>query len=96
MARNAKFSQLAMTAGLVAVVAWSLLGGSAAAEKAVKLPEPAMDMLSYVFSSFLLDGAVTALKISAFAMIGGVLLGLMLALMRLSTLAPVRDGGRPS
>jgi polar amino acid transport system permease protein len=59
--------------------------------RAALLPEPAMDVLSYVFSSFLLDGAITALKISALAMIGGTLLGLMLALMRLSALAPVRD-----
>ena len=49
-----------------------------------------MEMLSYVVSSFLLDGALTALKIAALAMIGGILLGLILALMRLSTLAPVR------
>jgi polar amino acid transport system permease protein len=59
--------------------------------RAAWLPEPVMDMLSYVFSSFLLDGAITALKIAALAMIGGTILGLMLALMRLSTLAAVRD-----
>jgi polar amino acid transport system permease protein len=76
-------------AGIVVLVA---LIAVALGWRASLLPEPAMDMLSYVFSSFLLDGAVTALKISALAMIGGVLLGLMLALMRLSTLAPVRDG----
>jgi polar amino acid transport system permease protein len=58
---------------------------------AALLPEPVMDMLSYVFSSFLLDGAVTALKIAALAMIGGTLFGLVLALMRLSTLAVLRD-----
>ncbi|HEY8337668.1 MAG TPA: amino acid ABC transporter permease/ATP-binding protein [Tardiphaga sp.] len=54
------------------------------------VPEPLMEMLSYVTSSFLLDGAVTALEIAALAMAGGVILGLILALMRLSTLAPVR------
>jgi peptide-methionine (S)-S-oxide reductase len=43
MAMNRKFAQLALSAGLVAVVAWSFLGGSAAAERAVKLPAPALD-----------------------------------------------------
>jgi polar amino acid transport system permease protein len=76
-------------AGAVALVALIFV---ALGWRAALLPEPVMDVLSYVFSSFLLDGAVTALKISALAMIGGILLGLMLALMRLSTLAPVRDG----
>jgi peptide-methionine (S)-S-oxide reductase len=43
MAMNSKLSQLVMVAALVAVVAWSVLGGSAAAERAVKLPAPAED-----------------------------------------------------
>ena len=43
MAMNNKFSQLAMTVGVVGVIAWSFLGGSAAAEKAVRLPPPAVD-----------------------------------------------------
>jgi polar amino acid transport system permease protein len=54
------------------------------------LPEPVMEVLSYVVSSFLVDGAITALKIAALSMIGGVILGLTLALMRLSRLAPLR------
>jgi len=54
------------------------------------VPEPVMEMLSYVTSSFLLDGAVTAIQIAALAMLGGIVLGLLLALMRLSTPAPVR------
>ena len=54
------------------------------------MPEPVMEMLSYVTSSFLLDGAVTAIEIAALAMLGGIVLGLLLALMRLSTPAPVR------
>jgi polar amino acid transport system permease protein len=54
------------------------------------VPEPVIEMLSYVTSSFLLDGAVTAIEIAALAMVGGVILGLILALMRLSTLAPLR------
>ncbi len=59
--------------------------------RAAWLPEPMMDVLSFVFSSFLLDGAITAVKIAALAMIGGSVLGLMLALMRLSALAALRD-----
>jgi polar amino acid transport system permease protein len=54
------------------------------------VPEPVMEVLSYVTSSFLLDGAVTAIEIAALAMVGGVILGLILALMRLSRLAPLR------
>lgn len=57
------------------------------------LPEPVMEVLGYVFSAFLLEGAVNALKIAVLAMIGGVVLGLGLALMRLSPLAPVRGAG---
>ena len=44
----------------------------------------------YVFSPFLLDGAVLAIKISALAMTLGMMLGLMLALMRLSSFAPIQ------
>ena len=58
--------------------------------KSPAVPEPVMEMLSYVTSSFLLDGAVTAIEIAALAMLGGIVLGLLLALMRLSTPAPVR------
>jgi polar amino acid transport system permease protein len=54
------------------------------------VPEPVMEVMTYVSSSFLLDGALTAIEIAALAMIGGIILGLLLALMRLSTLAPVR------
>jgi polar amino acid transport system permease protein len=57
------------------------------------LPQPVMEVLGYVFSAFLLDGAVTALKIAALAMIGGLVLGLCLALIRLSPFAPVRGAG---
>ncbi|MDB5605444.1 MAG: polar amino acid transporter, inner rane subunit [Bradyrhizobium sp.] len=53
------------------------------------IPEPLMEVLSYASSSFLLDGALTALEIAALAMVGGVVLGLVLALMRLSTLPPL-------
>jgi polar amino acid transport system permease protein len=53
------------------------------------IPEPLMEVLTYASSSFLLDGALTAIEIAALAMVGGVLLGLVLALMRLSTLPPI-------
>jgi polar amino acid transport system permease protein len=53
------------------------------------IPEPLMEVLGYASSSFLLDGALTALEIAALAMVGGVMLGLVLALMRLSTLPPL-------
>jgi len=57
------------------------------------VPEPVMEMLSYVTSSFLLDGALTAIEIAALAMLGGIVLGLLLALMRLSGLKLLRDSG---
>jgi polar amino acid transport system permease protein len=71
------------TAALVLVVAVTL------GWRSHLVPEPAIEMLTYVTSSFLLDGAVTAIEIAALAMVGGVILGLLLALMRLSTFAPV-------
>jgi polar amino acid transport system permease protein len=48
------------------------------------------DMLGYTVNSFLLEGALLALEIAGCAMVVGVILGLGLALMRLSRLAPVR------
>jgi polar amino acid transport system permease protein len=42
------------------------------------------DIFGYVFSSFLLRGAWIAIQITFFAMIAGLFLGLLLALMRLS------------
>ncbi len=53
------------------------------------IPEPFMEVLTYASSSFLLDGALTAVEIAALAMVGGVILGLVLALMRLSALPPL-------
>src|SRR3984893_13201519 len=76
----------------------TLLGGGAALIIVVAatfgwrsslIPEPLMEVLSYASSSFLLDGALTAVEIAALAMVGGVMLGLVLALMRLSTLPPL-------
>lgn len=47
------------------------------------------DVVSYIFSSFLLQGALLALKISALAMGGGLLIGLGLAVLRLSPIKPI-------
>ena len=48
------------------------------------------EFLSYTVEPFLLQGALLAIEIAALAMVGGVVLGLGLALMRLSRLSPVR------
>ncbi len=48
------------------------------------------ELLGYVVLPFLLEGALLAVQISALAMVGGVFLGLGLALMRLSSHAPIR------
>ncbi len=48
------------------------------------------DFFGYIGNSFLLEGAWTAIQISAVAMVGGVILGLGLALLRLSRVAPLR------
>ena len=47
-------------------------------------------LLHYATLPFLLVGALLAVEISALAMVGGVVLGLGLALMRLSSFAPIR------
>src|SRR5258708_8098638 len=52
--------------------------------------KPWQEFLSYIVEPFLLQGALLALQISALAMIGGITLGLGLALMRLSSNAVVR------
>jgi len=48
------------------------------------------ELLSYVAEPFLLQGALLAVEIAALAMVGGALMGLGLALMRLSRFAPIR------
>jgi polar amino acid transport system permease protein len=71
-------------AALIAVIAVAL------GWRSHLVPAPLMEVLTYVSSGFLLDGALTAVQIAALAMIGGIVLGLLLALMRLSNLAPIR------
>jgi polar amino acid transport system permease protein len=51
---------------------------------------PISEMLGYVASPFLLQGAWLAVEIAALAMVGGAIMGLGLALLRISRLAPLR------
>jgi polar amino acid transport system permease protein len=51
---------------------------------------PISEMLGYVVSPFLLQGAWLAVEIAGLAMVGGMIMGLGLALMRISRLAPLR------
>jgi polar amino acid transport system permease protein len=85
-AERKQVSGRALLGGTAVLVALAAAGIGLHAEL---FPEPVVEVLNYVFSSFLLDGAVTALKIAAVSMVGGVILGLGLALMRLSPLALV-------
>ena len=82
--------QVSGAVALGAIGVLVVLVAAALGWRAGLLPEPVMEVLSYAVSSFLIDGAVTALKVAALSMLGGVILGLMLALMRLSPLAPLR------
>jgi polar amino acid transport system permease protein len=76
------------------------LGASAEAASATQLaPAPQVvapaawwltEILSYAIAPFLLEGALLAVEIAAIAMVLGALLGLGIALMRMSRLAPVR------
>ena len=54
------------------------------------MPEALQETLSYALAPFLLEGALTAIAIAILAMVLGVTLGLLLALARLSPLAPLR------
>ena len=48
------------------------------------------EVATYSLSGFLLDGAWTAIQIAGLSLLFGSLLGLVLAVMRLSTIAPIR------
>src|SRR4030088_257798 len=69
-----------------AIPAFLLVMASVAPALAAESPplKPWQEFLSYIVEPFLLEGAMLALQISALAMIGGITLGLGLALMRLS------------
>src|SRR5688572_6543385 len=53
-------------------------------------PTAFQDFLSYVLSGFLWSGALTAVQITALAMVLGLFLALVLALMRMSNIRIVR------
>ena len=78
---------LAQTAPGAATLNQLASGGTAATTEP---PGWAAELLYYFTLPFLLQGAWLAVQISVLAMIGGMVLGLGLALMRLSTYAPVR------
>jgi polar amino acid transport system permease protein len=55
------------------------------------LPSNVSDVFNYATSSFLLQGLLIAVQISILAMIGGIVLGFGLALMRLSNLPALKE-----
>ena len=75
-----------------AILAFLVVTSSATPALAADGPplKPWQEFLSYIVEPFLLEGALLALQISALAMIGGITLGLGLALMRLSNNAVIR------
>src|SRR5260221_8053466 len=75
-----------------AILAFLLVMASVAPALAAESPplKPGQEFLSYIVEPFLLEGALLALQISALAMMGGITLGLGLALMRLSRHAAIR------
>ena len=64
-------------------------GGDAATATSAVL-QGLREMVLYIGSPFLLRGTLLALQIASLAMVGGLVLGLVLALMRLSSFLPVR------
>ena len=52
--------------------------------EADSITDPIWAVLGYTTSSFLLTGALIAIEIAAIALLGGTLLGLLIATMRLS------------
>jgi polar amino acid transport system permease protein len=83
--RKANLSRPSLLILAVVVIATALGWGRAL------LPEPLQEVMSFGSSAFLLQGALTAIEIAALALAGGIMLGLVLALMRLSSIAPVRS-----
>jgi polar amino acid transport system ATP-binding protein/polar amino acid transport system permease protein len=75
-----------------AILSWLIIAASALPALAANDPPMSSwrEFLSYVVEPFLLEGALLAVQISALAMIGGITLGLGLALMRLSRHAAIR------
>jgi polar amino acid transport system permease protein len=78
-------------AGTAAAIAVAI-PASAYADVATDGSQPSWlgELLSYTVEPFLLEGALLALQIASLAMLGGIVLGLGLALMRLSRFSAVR------
>jgi polar amino acid transport system permease protein len=78
-------------AGIIVLLAITGLAPALAyAQDAAVDPPWTRELLSYVVEPFLLQGALLAVEIAALAMVAGAILGLGLALMRLSRFTPVR------
>ena len=89
MAATRRFA--ATRLGLAVLFALTGTAGPAVAQAGAEAPVPWWrELLGYVAEPFLLQGAWLAIQIAALAMIGGIVLGLGLALMRLSRFAPAR------
>ncbi len=71
-----------------ACIAFLVVLALPAAAQASEFVDALLEMVDYSFSGFLLSGALTAFQISVIAVAAGVVLGLVLALMRLSSFAP--------
>src|SRR4051812_15655534 len=74
----------------VLAIAIIVSDGYLASAQASEFLEGFQEVLSYSVSNFLLDGALTAIQIAGIALVGGTVLGLVLAVMRMSSIAPVR------
>jgi polar amino acid transport system permease protein len=61
-----------------------------AAARSVVTTTAILEAIGYLFDSFLAKGALLAIEIAALAMVGGAILGLILALLRLSSVGAVR------
>ncbi len=82
-----------LLAFVIVIIGSTLLPVVAAAQSAGDATAPSsliLEYLSYLASPFLWQGAVIAVKITVISMVLGLLLGLGLALMRLSSVAVVR------
>lgn len=86
--RRANFQKGALVRRLCALGAALALSGCAG--NASPRFTPVRELFGYVVEPFLLQGALTAIEIAAVAMSGGLLLGLGLALLRLSRISAIR------
>jgi polar amino acid transport system permease protein len=83
-AANAAFQVRRLIKPLVLAVVCLLVAVAAVGGPPAWAPEWVHDLVGYTFDPFLLKGALTAVEITVLAMVAGCVLGLGLALMRLS------------